>query len=192
MVSSVRAYLLFLGLIALERAFELRLSRRNARIAFSKGGREYGGGHFPTMALFHGALLFSCAAEVIFFHRRLFGPLAALALIGALSAQALRYWAIATLGARWNVRIIVVPGEEPITSGPYRFIRHPNYLAVILELASLPLAGGAVVTALAASALNALVLARRIPLEERELAADPAWRAAMLPRPRLLPWLGSA
>lgn len=187
MVSSVRAYLLFLGLIALERAFELRLSRRNARIAFSKGGREYGGGHFPTMALFHGALLFSCAAEVIFFHRRLFGPLAALALIGALSAQALRYWAIATLGARWNVRIIVVPGEEPITSGPYRFIRHPNYVAVALEMACVPLVHGAWLTAVLFSAGNALLLSSRIRAEEEALGGP--YAAAFADRPRFLPRL---
>ena len=109
------------------------------------------------------------------------------------AATGLRVWTLRTLGEAWSVRVLSYPdGARPVvTSGPYRFIRHPNYLAVILELASLPLAGGAIVTAALASALDALVLSRRIPLEERELAADPAWRAAMLPRPRLVPRLGS-
>ena len=110
---------------------------------------------------------------------------------GLAAATALRIWTLRTLGDSWSTRVtrFAGGGRRVVTDGPYRFIRHPNYLAVILELASLPLAGGAFVTAIVASALNALVLARRIPLEERELAADPAWREVMLSRPRFLPEL---
>jgi methyltransferase len=112
-----------------------------------------------------------------------------LGLAGLATATALRIWTLRTLGDSWSTRVtrFVGGGRRVVTDGPYRYIRHPNYLAVILELAALPMAGGAVVTAIAASLVNALVLSRRIPLEERELAADPAWRAAMLPLPRLLP-----
>jgi methyltransferase len=93
--------------------------------------------------------------------------LAALAV--AIGAQALRWWAIATLGWRWNTRIIVVPGASPFTGGPYRFLRHPNYLAVILEMLAIPLVHGAWLTALVFSSLNAALLAIRIPAEERAL-----------------------
>jgi methyltransferase len=87
----------------------------------------------------------------------------------ALGAQALRWWAIATLGGRWNTRVIVVPGAAPVTGGPYRFLRHPNYLALVLEMLAVPLTHGAWLTALVFFALNAALLAVRIPAEERAL-----------------------
>jgi methyltransferase len=185
MVTSLPAYFVFLGLIALERGVELRLSRRNARIAFTRGGREYGQAHFRTMAVFHGAFLASCAAEVTLLHRPFPGVLGAIALFGALAAQALRYWAIATLGERWNVRIIVVSGEEPITAGPYRFIRHPNYAAVALEMACVPLVHGAWLTAILFSLGNAALLRTRIREEEKALGGH--YAAAFADRPRFLP-----
>ena len=106
-------------------------------------------------------------------------------LAGALLAQALRWWAIAALGPRWNVRIVFVPGEAPVTSGPYRFLRHPNYLAVALELFSLPLVGGAWICAALFSALNAGLLWVRIRAEERALGPIYAERFAGVSR--LLP-----
>ena len=117
--------------------------------------------------------------------------LRAVGLAGLGAATALRIWTLRALGDSRSTRVtrFAGGGRRIVTDGPYRFVRHPNYLAVILELASLPLAGGAWRTALAASALNALVLSRRIPLEERELAGDPTWRATLLARPRLLPRL---
>src|SRR5205823_9376890 len=110
-------------------------------------------------------------------------------LVGLGAATALRIWTLRTLGDSWSTRVTRFRdgGRRVVTGGPYRHIRHPNYLAVILELAALPLAGGAVATAIAASAVNALVLARRIPVEERELAADRRWRAALAPLPRFVP-----
>lgn len=95
--------------------------------------------------------------------------LANVALAGEVAAQALRYWSVATLGENWNTRIIVVQGRELVTSGPYRYIRHPNYVAVALEIVCVPLIGGLVITAVIFSVGNALLLARRICLEERAL-----------------------
>jgi len=187
MVTSVKAYLLFLGLIAIERGFELALSRRNARIAFARGAREYGKKPFQVMAALHAAFLPACAAEVILLHRPFPGLLGAIALLGALGSQALRYWAILTLGSRWNVKIIVVPGERPITAGPYKRIRHPNYVAVALEMACVPLIHGCWLTAIVFSIANALVLQTRIRGEEKALGEG--YAAAFSDRPRFLPRL---
>ena len=111
------------------------------------------------------AFLPACAAEALFLHFSFHWIPAAL----ALAAQGLRWWAISSLGWRWNVRVLVVPGAEPVRSGPYRFMRHPNYLAVAAEMVCVPLAGGAWICALVFSALNAAMLAVRIPTEEHAL-----------------------
>jgi methyltransferase len=108
-----------------------------------------------------------------------------LALAVVLGAQALRYWAIATLGWRWNTRIVVVPGAAPVTGGPYRFVRHPNYVAVIAEMVALPLVHGAWLTALAFTLGNAWLLRVRIHAEERALGEH--WEHAFAGRPRFVP-----
>jgi methyltransferase len=108
-----------------------------------------------------------------------------LGLLGA--ATALRWWSIRSLGASWNVRAVVPDDLRPVTRGPYRFIRHPNYLAVALEFVALPLAGGAVWSAIGLSLLDAAVLADRIRDEERLLAAVPGYEASFAGRARLVP-----
>jgi len=172
MVTSLALYLALLGLVAVERVVELVLSRRNARLAFARGGVEFGARHFPVMAATHTAFLVSCALEPILFERAAPGLLGIVALVITAAAQGLRWWAASTLGERWNVRIIVVPGDPPVDAGPYRFMRHPNYLAVIAELLALPLIHGAYVTALVFSLANLALLAVRIPAEEQALG-DP-------------------
>lgn len=185
MVTSRQLYLLLLGLLACERLLELVVSRRNARRAFERGGYEVGAPHFRAMARVHALFIPACAAEVLLFERAFPGALGGVALAGALLAQGLRYWALTTLGDRWNVRIIVVPGAEPVTRGPYRFLRHPNYLAVILEMACVPLIHGAWLSALAFSAANASLLRRRIPAEEQALGM--AYQKAFGGKARFLP-----
>lgn len=170
MVSSQWLYLGFIGVLGLERLVELVISRKNAAWAFSRGGREYGARHFPYMKLLHTLFLLGCVAEVLLCHRVFHAWLGFPMLALALAAQGLRYWVIATLGHQWNVRVIVVPGAPRVTSGPYRFLRHPNYLGVAVEGLAIPLIHSAWITALAFSLLNALVLAVRIPCEERALA----------------------
>jgi methyltransferase len=169
MVSSVALYVGLVALIGLERLVEMRLSARNARRAFARGGIEYGARHFRWMSLMHAAFLIACIWEVILL-RRVFVPLVGVpALAVVVVAQGLRYWAIAALGDRWNVRVIVVPGAMAVRRGPYRFLRHPNYAAVVLEMAALPLVHGAYLTAIVFSIMNALVLTVRIRCEERAL-----------------------
>ncbi len=187
----MNAYLAFLALVAAERLFELRLSRRNAALALPQGGLEFGQAHFRWMRLLHGAFLASCALEVVLLGRA-FDPRVGLPMLAlALAAQALRYWAIATLGPRWNVRVIVVPGLPVVTSGPYRWLRHPNYLAVVIEGVAIPLVHGAWLTALAFSALNAWLLRVRIRVEERALAEHCGLAQQLADRPRLLPLRGA-
>ncbi len=189
----------FFGLtaaVAVERLAELAWSRRHERRMAARGGAVVREPWYAAMVALHAGVLVAAPLEAWLRARSGRTPPAALVLVGGAGlalATALRLWTLRTLGESWSTRVtrFAGGGRRVVTDGPYRFIRHPNYLAVILELASLPLAGGAVFTALASSAVNALVLSRRIPLEERELAADATWRAAMLPRPRLWPRLGS-
>jgi methyltransferase len=184
MVKPLRLYLAFLALVALERGVELVLSTRNARRVIARGGVEAGQGHYPAMVAFHALFLAACALEAI---RHPEPPPAAalLALAGALLAQGLRWWAVLSLGERWSTRIVVLPGARPVTTGPYRYVRHPNYVAVALEMACVPLAYGSWRTALVFSAGNACLLAVRIRAEERALG--PAWAEAFRGRPRLIP-----
>jgi len=185
MVSSRVIYFCFLGLLACERALELALSRRNARLAFARGAVEAGHQHFRAMATFHTLFFFSCVAEVLVLQRPFPGLIGVAAYLGAIGAQGLRYWTIFTLKERWNVRVIVFPNAVPVTSGPFRFMRHPNYLAVVLEMFCVPLAHGAWITALVFSLANAALLAVRIRVEESALGSQ--YAAAFADRPRLLP-----
>jgi methyltransferase len=137
------------------------------------------------MVLFHTAFLVACAVEPLALHRPFPGPLGYAAFAGALAAQLLRYWAISTLGERWNTRIIFVPGDTPVTAGPYRYIRHPNYVAVILEFICLPLIHGGYLTALLFSVGNAALLYVRIRAEEQALGAE--YQQAFSNKPRFLP-----
>lgn len=177
-------YLSLVALFALERVAELALSRRNARRAIAAGAVEVGRRHYAVMVPFHGAFLAACAAEA---YAAPAPPprVALLAAGGAVLAQGLRWWSVWALGARWNTRILVVPGAAPVTRGPYRFLRHPNYVAVAIELAALPLAWGSWRTALAFSIGNALLLAVRVPAEERALGE--AYATAFRATPRFVP-----
>jgi methyltransferase len=183
MVTSQGLFLLFMALLGVERLVELGLSKRHARWAFERGGVETGQGHYRVMVVFHTLFLAACVAEGLL--RSFPGTVGWVALGAALGAQALRYWAITTLGPRWNSRIIVVPGLPPVTGGPYRFLRHPNYVAVVLELAAVPLIHGAWLTALVFSLGNALLLRVRIRAEEAALGQS--WEKAFEDRPRFIP-----
>lgn len=163
-------YLALIGAVALERLFELRLSRRNVQWAMERGGLERGQGHFRLMTLMHIAFLVACPLEVLLLQRPFVIALALPMLALAFGAQALRYWAISSLGRRWNVRVVVLPGEPALRRGPYRWLRHPNYVAVVVEILALPLVHGAWLSTLLFSALNAWLLFVRIRCEEAALS----------------------
>ncbi len=180
-------YLLLVAAVGLQRLVELRVSARHARQLLARGGVEAGRRHLPWMILFHAVFLVACPVEVMWGRRPLVPVLAASALAVLLATQVLRYWAIATLGERWSVRVIAVPGARPIVRGPYRWLRHPNYLAVILEVAALPLIHTAYMTAAVGTALNGVLLAVRIRAEERLLRGVAADAAALFSKPRFAP-----
>lgn len=166
------AYLALLAATAAERIVELVLSTRHARAAFARGGVEYGRGHFPALVALHVGLLLGCAAEVLLAHRPFLPWLGWPMLFLVLLSQGLRYWCIATLGLQWNTRVIVVPGAGRVSGGPYRYMPHPNYVAVVVEGFALPLVYSAWITALVFTVANAvLLLGVRIPVEERALKA---------------------
>ena len=163
-------YLAVVAATALERLAELVVSARNARWSFARGGVESGRGHFPAMVALHTGLLVACVAEVLLADRPFLPWLGWPMLALVLASQGLRWWCIGTLGPRWNTRVIVVPGLPLVDRGPYRWFRHPNYVAVVVEGIVLPLVHTAWTTALAFTVLNAVLLWRfRIPAEERAL-----------------------
>jgi methyltransferase len=153
-----------------ERLAELIVSTRNARWSFARGGVEYGRRHFPPMVALHTGLLVACLLEVWLGDRPFLPWLGWPAFALVLASQALRWWCIATLGPRWNTRVIVVPGLARVRGGPYRWFSHPNYVAVAVEGAALPLVHTAWITAAAFTALNAVLLGVRIRVENRALA----------------------
>ena len=155
----------FLAVLAAQRVGELRVSAANTKRLVARGAREYGSRHFPLIVLVHVLFPLCLVAEVVVLGARP-GRFWTLWLVLWLAAQALRYAAIRALGERWSVRILVLPGEPLVRRGPYRFFRHPNYLAVIVELLAVPLMFGAWRAAVAISLLDLVALGIRIRAEE--------------------------
>ena len=154
-----------LGLVVLQRAAEIVFAAHNTSRLRAQGAIEYDARFYPWFIVLHAAWLGSLALLV--------PPSTppSWLLLGVFAAlQLARLWVIATLGARWTTRIVVLPGMPLVRSGPYRYLRHPNYAIVAAEIAVLPLAFGAVLTALAFAAATLALLARRIAIEDRALA----------------------
>lgn len=162
-------------LVVLQRIVELIIAKKNADYAKSLGGYEVGKEHYLWLVLMHGAFFCSLVIETILRGNHLLFPVPIFFMVFLL-AQILRIWVIFSLGRMWNTRIIIIPESAPVTWGPYRYMRHPNYLVVILEIVTLPLAFGAVYTAIVFSALNILLLMMRIRVEEEGLNQIPAFK----------------
>lgn len=153
--------------IILQRLSELVLAAQHRKWAIAQGGVEYGADHYWMFVVLHSGWVLSWVIEAQAIQSWAWWGIAGYVLI-----QVLRYWSIASLGRRWNTRIIVLPGMPPVESGPYRWLRHPNYIAVVVELALVPMLVGAWSTAMVFTILNALLLLRiRIPAEEAALRA---------------------
>ena len=167
--------LLFLGFVAglgVQRLFELRLSLRNERRILQRGGREHTPETYRWIVTLHAAWFAAMLLEV-FAGRRKFHPrLGALAFSLFAAGQALRLTAIRTLGWRWSTRVMTVPGEARVQHGIYRYMRHPNYLGVELEMVAVPLVHSAYLTSAVFGVANALLLRDRIRREEQALDAS--------------------
>jgi methyltransferase len=164
-------YLLLIGAVVVERIAEVVVAERHRSASRQRGGVEFGAGHYPVMVTLHTALLAGCLLEPVALHRPFIPVLGWSMLAIVIAAQALRWWCITTLGYQWNTRVIVIPGAARVTGGPYRFLPHPNYVAVIAEGVALPLVHTAWITAMLFSVLNAVLLRRRIHVENAALAS---------------------
>lgn len=169
-MSSQVLFTLLVLAVALERAAELVVARRNTAWSLARGGVESGRGHYPLMVVLHTGLLAGALVEVWVRRPDAVPALAGTMLVLVAAAQALRWWCVATLGRRWNTRVIVVPGAPRVTGGPYRRFPHPNYVAVAVEGLALPLVHSAWGTAVVFTVLNGLLLAVRIRTEDAALA----------------------
>lgn len=166
------AWFVLLAVVVAERLAELFLSNRHTGWSRKRGGVEHGAAHYPLMVALHTLFLVGCAVEPLLFARPFVPELGWVCLAVALACQALRWWCIMTLGERWNTRVIVVPGLAPVVAGPYRYFRHPNYVAVVGEGLALPLIHSAWLTAAVFTVLNASLLVVRIRVEDAALGRD--------------------
>lgn len=173
-MTGLTAFSIIVALVALERLAELIVSQRNAAWSMRQGGRETGQGHYRFMVILHSGLLVAMLLEAFVLRRSDVPAVLAWSMLTlVIAAQILRWWCITALGRRWNTRVIVVPGLAPVTRGPYRLLSHPNYVAVVVEGAALPLIHGAWITALTFTLLNAGLLTVRIRVENDALAQLP-------------------
>ena len=160
--------------LILQRLSELVLARRNEKRAFARGGIEFGAKHYLAIVLLHVLWFIGFITESVIVKGAGYESVGAIWPLWAgmfVSAQVLRYWAIASLGDAWNTRIIIVPGRSFVRTGPYRVVSHPNYVAVIMEFIAVPMLVGSPITAIVGTALNlALLLLVRIPSENKALS----------------------
>jgi len=183
---------LFLGLllaVGALRLVEMRLSRRHQQEMATRGAAKVEEPRFRWMVLLHTAVLIGAAVEVVVLKRPFLPWLSVPMFVIFLAANALRWWVIRSLGAHWNVQVVDSTRLGVVTSGPFRYVRHPNYAAVFSELLALPLIHTAWITAIAGAIAHVGVLAQRLSTEERVLFANPDYRAAMSCKPRFLPGL---
>ncbi len=166
-------FTILIALVAVERVVELVVSKRNLRWSAEHGGVEYGRSHYPYMVALHVFLLVGALVEVWVWQKPLIPALSWTMFVLVLASQALRWWCITTLGKRWNTLVVIVPGMPRVTGGPYRWLSHPNYVAVVIEGIALPMVGFAWVTALVFTVLNIPLLAVRLRTENAALATLP-------------------
>ena len=154
---------LIVGLVVLQRLWEMWYARRNTHRLRNAGAVEHGAQHYPLFVVLHGSWLLGL---LLWPGRGFIAGFLGIFLV----LQGLRVWVLVSLGARWSTRVLVLPGEPLVRAGPYRYVRHPNYLIVAGEIAVLPLVFGLWELALAFSCLNAALLVLRIRVEDRALA----------------------
>jgi methyltransferase len=183
----VWAFLALLTAVAAVRLAELARSARNRRALTADGARAVDEPHFVWMAALHAAVLIGAAVEVVALRRPFVAALAWPAAALVAISMGVRWWVIHTLGRHWNVAIMDSTAHDVVDGGPYRWVRHPNYAAVFVEMLALPLVHTAWITAVAGSIAHVFVLRERIAREEQVLHASPAYRARMGHKPRFWP-----
>jgi len=186
------AYVFLVVAVVLQRLLEVRVSRMNEAELKARGAVEHAQAQMPVMVFVHGAWLTCTLLEVLLLDRPLVRGVTVVALLAFCAGQALRLLAIRALGTRWTVKVITLPGAPPVTGGIFRYVRHPNYLGVILEIAALPLMHGAWISAVVFSAANGLLLWRRIRAEEQALDGSNDYERHFADRARFVPKLSSS
>ena len=184
---SVIAFLGLLAVVAVLRVVELQISRKHQGEMIARGAEKVDEPRFRWMVVLHGAVLIGAALEVVLLHRPLIPILAVAAFAIFLAANAVRWWVIRTLGNHWNVQVVDSTSLGVVTSGPFRYVRHPNYAAVFVEMLALPLIHTAWITSVVGSLAHVAVLSQRLSTEERVLLANPQYRESMGRKPRFLP-----
>lgn len=174
LTTSQWAYVALVGLVVVARFVELSVAQRNLAWARRRGAIEYGRRHYPVMVALHTGLLVGCVVEAVVADRPFLPWLGWPMLALLVASHALRWWCISTLGKQWNTRVVVVPGLALRSGGPYRFFRHPNYLAVVAEGIALPLVHTCWITATAFTLANLALLRVRIRVEEAALETAPS------------------
>lgn len=180
------AFILFVAFIIAQRLVELAIARRNEKWIKAKGGIEYGKGHYPIMVLIHTAFFLFFISEVLLLHKGIsnFWPLLLFLFV---MTQGMRIWALSSLGRYWNTKIIILPGAEVVKKGPYKIIKHPNYLIVGLEFLIIPLMFNAYITMFLFTLLNIVILSVRIPAEERALKELTKYESVFINQGKFMP-----
>ena len=178
-------YTVFIFLIV-QRVTELFISRKNEKWMMNRGGIEHGKAHYPYIVLLHILFLVSFFIEVQVFQRELTEIWFVIFPILFLT-QIMRYWAVLSLGNYWNTKIMIVPGDVVISRGPYKFVKHPNYIVVAVELLFIPLLFNAYFTAILFTLMNVVMMTIRIPAEESALQTYTNYQEVFPIKSRLLP-----
>jgi methyltransferase len=182
----VMFFLCLLILIGLQRVSELIIAKRNEKWMKKQGAYEVGMDHYKYIVAVHLFFFLSLIVEFYFFEKNL-SPIYPVLLFLFLLTQAVRIWAISSLGKFWNTKILILPYKESVTKGPYAYLKHPNYVVVALEILLIPLMFNAYVTALVFTILNIMVLSIRIPIEEKALLVASNYEMAFAEQKRFLP-----
>ncbi|HET9402751.1 MAG TPA: isoprenylcysteine carboxylmethyltransferase family protein [Candidatus Acidoferrales bacterium] len=180
-------FIALVALVGILRIAELRVSRKHQREMLSQGASRVSERRFGTMVFLHTAVLIGAVLEVLLLHRLFYPWLAVPMCAFFVASNAVRIWVIRTLGKHWNVQVMNSAPLGVVSSGPYRWVRHPNYSAVFVEMFALPLIHTAWITAIFAAVGNALVLRWRLKAEDPMLLANADYRTSMGGKPRFIP-----
>lgn len=177
---------IFIALVIAQRLIELRIAQRNEKWILSQGGYEVGRGHYKYIVLLHILFFVSLIIEVVYRGNEISVLYPILFLLFALT-QFARIWALASLGMFWNTKIMILPKSQVQIKGPYKYIKHPNYLIVALEFIIIPMLFQAYITGMIFSILNFVMMSIRIPIEERALSVHEEYQQLGIARSRMIP-----